>query len=149
MANVRRDPERDYLFEAILPLETVDDCYRFFDDLCTVKEISEMARRMSVAKMLDENTVYNDIVARTGLSTATISRVNRCLRYGSDGYRDVLDRLKHEPAETQRMFLLYYGYGMTLGDIALETGKTMSAVKSRLVRVRRKLRTTFGEEKDL
>ena len=99
MANVRRDPERDYLFEAILTLETVDDCYRFFDDLCTVKEISEMARRMSVAKMLDENTVYNDIVARTGLSTATISRVNRCLRYGSDGYRDVLDRLKLKEKE--------------------------------------------------
>ena len=93
MANIRRDPERDYLFEAILTLETVDDCYRFFDDLCTVKEISEMARRMSAAKMLDENMVYNEIVARTGLSTATISRINRCLRYGSDGYRDVLDRL--------------------------------------------------------
>ena len=93
MANIRRDPERDYLFEAILTLETVDDCYRFFDDLCTVKEISEMARRMSAAKMLDENMVYNAIVARTGLSTATISRINRCLRYGSDGYRDVLDRL--------------------------------------------------------
>jgi TrpR-related protein YerC/YecD len=101
MANVRRDPERDYLFEAILTLETVDDCYRFFDDLCTVKEISEMARRMSVAKMLDENTVYNDIVARTGLSTATISRVNRCLRYGSDGYRDVLDRLKLKEKEKE------------------------------------------------
>ena len=61
---------------------------------------------------------------------------------------DVLDRLKHEPAETQRMFLLYYGYGMSLGDIAQETGKTASAVKSRLVRVRRKLRTTLGEEKE-
>ncbi len=97
MANVRRDPERDYLFEAILTLETVDDCYRFFDDLCTVKEISEMARRMSVAKMLDENTVYNDIVARTGLSTATISRVNRSLSMvSSGGYAIVFDRLKQK-----------------------------------------------------
>ena len=99
MANLRRDPARDYLFEAILTLETVDDCYRFFDDLCTVKEISEMAKRLRAAKLLDENAVYTEINERTGLSTATISRINRCLKYGSDGYRDVLERLKERGVE--------------------------------------------------
>ncbi|MBE6725282.1 MAG: hypothetical protein E7576_08865 [Ruminococcaceae bacterium] len=94
MANLRRDPSRDYLFEAILTLESVDDCYRFFDDLCTVKEISEMAKRLCAAKLLDGNAVYTEINERTGLSTATISRINRSLKYGSDGYRDVLKRLE-------------------------------------------------------
>ena len=93
MANIRRDPVRDYLFEAILTLESLEDCYRFFDDLCTVKEISEMARRMCAARMLEKNTVYTEINEKTGLSTATISRINRCLKYGSDGYREVLGRL--------------------------------------------------------
>ena len=99
MANIRRDPVRDYLFEAILTLESLEDCYRFFDDLCTVKEISEMARRMCAAKMLEENTVYTEINEKTGLSTATISRINRCLKYGSDGYRDVLERLREKGVE--------------------------------------------------
>ena len=94
MANLRRDPSRDYLFEAILTLESVEDCYRFFDDLCTVKEISEMAKRLCAAKLLDGNAVYTEINERTGLSTATISRINRSLKYGSDGYRDVLKRLE-------------------------------------------------------
>ena len=99
MANIRRDPVRDYLFEAILTLETVEDCYRFFDGLCTVKEIAEMARRMCAAKMLDDGEVYTVINEKTGLSTATISRINRCLRYGSDGYRDVLARLAEKGSE--------------------------------------------------
>ena len=94
MANLKRDPARDYLFEAILTLRSVDDCYRFFDDLCTVKEISEMAKRLCAAKLLDGNAVYTEINERTGLSTATISRINRSLKYGSDGYRDVLKRLE-------------------------------------------------------
>lgn len=93
---VRRDEEKDYLFKAILSLRTVDECYAFFDDLCTIKEIQEMARRMRVAKMLDDDMIYNDITGQTGLSTATISRINRCLKYGSDGYRTVLDRLEEE-----------------------------------------------------
>ena len=93
MTKTQRDPARDYLFEAILTLETLDDCYAFFDDLCTIKEIGEMAKRMCVAKMLEENTVYTEINEKTGLSTATISRINRCLKYGSDGYTEVLRRL--------------------------------------------------------
>jgi len=94
MPNTKHDPARDYLFEAILTLETVEDCYNFFDDLCTIKEINEMAKRMCVAKMLEENTVYTEINEKTGLSTATISRINRCLKYGSDGYTEILKRLR-------------------------------------------------------
>ncbi len=93
MAHQRRDEMKDYLFEAILSLQTIDECYDFFDDLCTIKEVSEMAKRVCVAKMLDENKVYTEIAEKTGLSTATISRVNRCLKYGSDGYGTVLHRL--------------------------------------------------------
>lgn len=89
----KRDEMKDYLFEAILSLETIEDCYSFFDDLCTIKEVNEMAKRMCGAKMLDENMVYTDITEKTGLSTATISRINRCLKYGSNGYSEVLRRL--------------------------------------------------------
>ena len=99
MNNKIRTEAVRHLFEAILTLERVDDCYRFFDDLCTVKEISEMARRMCAAKMLENGTVYTDINEKTGLSTATISRINRCLKYGSDGYRDVLARLAEKGIE--------------------------------------------------
>ena len=90
----RRDPAKDYLFEAILSLRTVEDCYNFFDDLCTIKEVDDMSKRICVAKMLDENTVYTEITEKTGLSTATISRINRCLKYGSDGYLSVLERIE-------------------------------------------------------
>lgn len=93
MAEQRRDETKDYLFEAILSLETIDDCYSFFDDLCTIKELDEMAKRMCGAKMLDENKVYTEITEKTGLSTATISRINRCLKYGSNGYTKILKRL--------------------------------------------------------
>lgn len=89
----RRDPAKDYLFEAILSLRTVEECYNFFDDLCTIKEVDDMSKRICVAKMLDENTVYTEITEKTGLSTATISRINRCLKYGSDGYSEILKRL--------------------------------------------------------
>lgn len=93
MAHQRKNDMKDYLFEAILSLETVEDCYNFFDDICTVKELEEMAKRMCGAKMLDDNKVYTEITEKTGLSTATISRINRCLKYGSDGYSSVLARL--------------------------------------------------------
>ncbi len=93
MANQRRDQTKEYLFEAILSLETIDDCYNFFDDICTIKELDEMAKRMCGAKMLDENKVYTEITEKTGLSTATISRINRCLKYGSNGYTKVLKKL--------------------------------------------------------
>ncbi|MBQ4353740.1 MAG: hypothetical protein IJC71_02485 [Clostridia bacterium] len=93
MAQQKRDEMKDYLFKAILSLETIEDCYNFFDDLCTIKELGEMAKRMCGAKMLDENRVYTEITEKTGLSTATISRINRCLKYGAGGYADVLAKL--------------------------------------------------------
>ncbi len=83
----------EFLFEAILQLQTMDECYRFFEDLCTVQELKALSQRILVAKMLSENRVYSDIVAKTGASTATISRVNRSLHYGSDGYDIVFRRM--------------------------------------------------------
>ena len=83
----------EYLFKAILSLETMEECYNFFDDLCTVPELKALSQRLEVAKMLSEGRVYSDIVAKTGASTATISRVNRALLYGADGYHRVLDKL--------------------------------------------------------
>ncbi|MCQ4023295.1 MULTISPECIES: YerC/YecD family TrpR-related protein [unclassified Ruminococcus] len=76
----------DFLFKAILSLKTMDECYCFFEDLCTVPELKSISQRLVVAKMLSEKRVYSDIVKQTGASTATISRVNRSLIYGSDGY---------------------------------------------------------------
>ena len=89
-----RDEKIDYLFRGILTLDSMEDCYNFFEDLCTVSELKEMSRRMLAAKMLKENYIYSEIAAQTGLSTATISRVNRCLKYGSDGYLSVLERIE-------------------------------------------------------
>ena len=84
----------DLLFEAILSLENIDECYKFFDDLCTSIELKSFAQRLQVALLLDEHRVYNSIVTETGASTATISRVNRSLKVGNDGYNIVFDRLK-------------------------------------------------------
>jgi TrpR-related protein YerC/YecD len=89
-----KDKNADFLFEAILSLETIEECYRFFEDLCTVSEIKAMAQRIVVAKMLSDKRVYSDIVAATGASTATISRVNRSLIYGCDAYDMVFSRMK-------------------------------------------------------
>ncbi len=94
MASKMKDEKLDFLFNAILTLNSVEDCYNFFEDLCTVSELQEMSRRMQAARMLRANAVYADIAAQTGLSTATISRVNRCLKYGSDGYNKVLDTME-------------------------------------------------------
>ena len=80
------------MFEGILKLKSVDDCYKFFSDLCTPREIKSMAQRFTVAKMLIEKRVYSDIVNQTGASTATISRVNRSLESGNEGYDLVFDR---------------------------------------------------------
>ena len=99
MAKDYMDERIEYLFRGILTLKTVEDCRAFFEDICTVKEISEMSRRLDAARMLDDNKIYNEIAESTGLSTATISRVNRCLKYGSDGYSRVLARLAAEDAE--------------------------------------------------
>ena len=91
-----KDMNVDYLFKAILSLETMDECYNFFDDLCTVPELKALSQRLEVARMLSEGRVYSDIVAKTGASTATISRVNRSLNYGADGYTTVLPRVKEK-----------------------------------------------------
>ncbi|MBQ7289218.1 MAG: hypothetical protein IJW78_05790 [Clostridia bacterium] len=91
-----RDSYNNALFEAILALKNVDECSAFFEDLCTIKEIQSMAQRFVVAKMLTENCVYSEIVEKTGASTATISRVNRSLNYGNDGYNMVLQRMKKD-----------------------------------------------------
>lgn len=84
----------DELFDAILCLNTRDECYRFFEDVCTVNEILSLSQRLEVAKMLRDKKTYLDISEETGASTATISRVNRSLNYGSDGYTLVWDRMK-------------------------------------------------------
>jgi TrpR-related protein YerC/YecD len=91
-----KDKGLDYLFEAVLTLKSKEDCYKFFEDLCTISELKDISQRLQVAKMLKSHHIYNDIVAETGASTATISRVNRCLNYGSDGYNIVLERLGSE-----------------------------------------------------
>ena len=84
------------LYEAILTLKDLDECRKFFSDLCTVAELRAMEQRFEVAMLLSEGMIYNDILERTGASSATISRVNRCLHYGADGYRTVIPRLKEE-----------------------------------------------------
>ncbi|WRS28258.1 YerC/YecD family TrpR-related protein [Oscillospiraceae bacterium MB08-C2-2] len=84
----------DALFQAILTLESMEECYAFFEDLCTVPELKALSQRIQVAHMLNQQMVYNDIVQKTGASTATISRVNRSLHYGSDGYKLAFSRLE-------------------------------------------------------
>lgn len=86
--------ELDRLFDGILKLNTREECYAFFEDLCTMNELLSMAQRLEVAKMLVEHRTYIDIADQTGASTATISRINRTLNYGNDGYELVLDRMK-------------------------------------------------------
>lgn len=94
-----KDPFIDKFFEAVLLLENVEDCYRFFEDICTISELKAIAQRLEVAKMLDEDCKYTDIANKTGASTATISRVKRCLNYGADGYKLILARLKEQNKE--------------------------------------------------
>ena len=84
------------LFDAILSLENKEECYAFFEDLLTVKEMQDMAQRMEVAVLLDQGLNYQQISKNVSVSTATISRVNKCLSYGSGGYRCVLDRLNNQ-----------------------------------------------------
>ena len=87
-----KDVKMDDLFKAVLSLKDVEECYKFFEDLCTISELKAMEQRYQVAKMLSEGSVYSEIASATGASTATISRVNRALNYGSDGYSLVLER---------------------------------------------------------
>ena len=82
------------LFEAVLQLENVEECYQFFEDVCTINELLSLSQRFEVAKMLTENKTYLEIAEQTGASTATISRVNRSLNYGNDGYQMVFSRME-------------------------------------------------------
>lgn len=91
-----RTPENDELFKAILSLTSVDECYEFFEDVCTINELLAMSQRLKVAMMLKEDRVYTDIAKETGASTATISRVNRSLQYGSGGYDKVIARISEK-----------------------------------------------------
>lgn len=87
-------PKYEDMYKAILTLKTVDECMRFFEDLCSITELKAMEQRFHVAQLLDKGMIYNDILEQTGASSATISRVNRSLRYGEDGYAIVFERLR-------------------------------------------------------
>ncbi len=86
----------DELFDAVLTLEDQEDCYRFFEDICTVNEIHAIAQRLQVAKLLSQKKTYSEIEELTKASTATISRINKCLVYGAEGYQRVLERLENQ-----------------------------------------------------
>lgn len=85
----------DCFFGAVMQLKNIDECYDFFEDLCTVSEIQAMAQRFHVARLLSAGKTYQEISSETGASTATISRINKCLEYGTDGYKTALERLKN------------------------------------------------------
>ena len=91
---IAKKEKSDRLYKAILTLETEEECYNFFQDLCTIPELRSMEQRYEVATLLNNGLIYNDILERTGASSATISRVNRSLNYGTDGYRLVIERME-------------------------------------------------------
>ena len=91
---MNRNASMDRLFQTILNLESVEDCYAYFEDLCTIAELRSMEQRFDVAALLREGMVYTDILERTGASTATISRVNRALANGAGGYKTILERME-------------------------------------------------------
>lgn len=91
-----RSKSIDNLFKAVLNLENIDECYDFFEDLCTIKEIQDMAQRLDTAVLLSEGLNYQTISKQVGVSTATISRVSKCLNYGNDGYKTAIERLKND-----------------------------------------------------
>ena len=94
--NPRRNETIDALFDAILSLETREECYDFFEDLCTVKEISDMAQRLEAAMLLLDGSTYEQIVKTVEISTATISRINRCIQYGTGGYRQTIEKVREK-----------------------------------------------------
>ena len=94
--NPKRNETIDALFDAILSLETREECYDFFEDLCTVKEISDMAQRLEAAKLLLDGSTYEQIVKTVEISTATISRINRCIQYGTGGYRQTIEKVREK-----------------------------------------------------
>ena len=100
-ANIH-DHLTDQLFKAILSLKDEEQCYKFFEDICTISELKAMAQRLEVARMLDDGCIYETIVEKTGASTATISRVKRCLVYGADGYNSVMQVIKEGKKEDDK-----------------------------------------------
>lgn len=96
MNNKIKTPAVDFLFDAVLSLKTPEECYVFFEDICTINELLSLSQRFEVAKMLRQQKTYLEIAEKTGASTATISRVNRSLNYGNDGYDMVFSRLNQE-----------------------------------------------------
>ena len=99
----KREPDRktEYLFRGILSLKTMEECRAFFDDICTITELIDMSNRLTAAKMLSDEATYTDVIEKTGLSTATISRVNRSLNYGNDGYDLVFSRIEQKKDESK------------------------------------------------
>ncbi len=87
-------PSSNTLYQAIASIQDEEECHKFLQDLCTVSELKAMEQRMEVAMLLDQGLIYSEILERTGASSATISRVNRCLHYGAEGYRTIIPRLK-------------------------------------------------------
>lgn len=99
MNKIDRNNQNDEMYKAIVTLKTLDECKRFFSDLCSISELQAMEQRFNVARLLDKGMIYNDILEATGASSATISRVNRSLRYGADGYAVVFERLDNGEKE--------------------------------------------------
>lgn len=99
MNKQNKKPRSDELYKAILKLETLEECKHFFDDLCTVTELQALEQRYQVATYLSKGMIYNEILEKTGASSATISRVNRSLQYGADGYAVAFKRLKEQEAQ--------------------------------------------------
>lgn len=93
---LRHSEQTDALFRSILSLRSIDECYAYFEDLCTIKEVRDFSQRLEIARLLDEGSSYQQAAAATGVSSTTIGRVKRCLEYGAGGYRMMLDRLKEE-----------------------------------------------------
>ena len=97
--SLRHDPQTDELFRSILTLKSVEECYAYFEDLCTVKEVRDMGQRLHVASLMRSGSSYIAAQEATGASSATIGRVKRCLDYGAGGYQMILERMKEENAD--------------------------------------------------
>ena len=98
---MKRSKEMDLLFQSFLKLETIDECYAYFEDLCTIKELNDMAQRLEVAILLDQGLSYQKITEQVDVSTATIGRVSKCLNYGPGGYKTVLERLEKQTGKNE------------------------------------------------
>ena len=116
MSKKLRTEAVDHLFDAILSLENREECYTFFEDICTINELLSLSQRFEVAKMLREQKTYLDIAEKTGASTATISRVNRSLNYGSDGYDMVFERLLGGEEKEEKMHRKRCGKNQKTGN---------------------------------